>query len=241
MSRFKGLYVDGVNLREYGIELNQGNAFNAPKRVYTTVTIPGKNGTVILKNDYFENVEVEYECSIAPCRVGAQFREQLDGLRNYLLSRDGYVVIRDDYHPDEYRLGMYQGPFDVDVGARAMWGEMTLTFDCKPQRYLDSGDIDVVIQNGTSKSFKNPTHFAAKPLIESYGLGEIIVNGVTITTHAEPIDIDFEEHRAYWGDVNQNGLIGLSDEWPVLDADQETTIVNNTDGNIIIRPRWWTI
>lgn len=170
MSIFKSLTFAGKDLREFGVVCSGSHTFNGAAREYTAVSIPGRNGDLILHGTRLKNIEVSYECSIVPYFEGADFGKQIQALRGFLMTLVGYNKLIDGYHPDEYRQACYSGPLEADVGALNRWGKFTLTFTCKPQRYLISGGAGVTIAAGGSVTLTNPDGCgAASPTFEIPG------------------------------------------------------------------------
>lgn len=129
------LTIAGKDSRDFGVYISGQGTFSAPEKAYEFYSVPGRNGDVIGNNHKLENIEVSYECFIY-----SNFNQNIADFRSFLLSIDGYQRLQDSYHPDEYRMAAYVGPFEPEVTARNDAGAFTLTFNCKPQRYLTSGD-----------------------------------------------------------------------------------------------------
>lgn len=139
MAIFKALEFDGVNSLDYDIYITGEAVYNAPERAVEMINIPGKNGALALDQGRFENIEVTYH---AGCFADSQadFADKVMRFRNALASRYTYKRLTDEYHPDEYRLGLYKSGLDVDAVRYGTAGEFNIVFDCKPQRFLIDGD-----------------------------------------------------------------------------------------------------
>lgn len=139
MAIFKALEFDGVNSLDYGIYITGEAVYNAPERAVEMINIPGKNGALALDQGRFENIEVTYH---AGCFADSQadFAYKVMRFRNALASRYTYKRLTDEYHPDEYRLGLYKSGLDVDAVRYGTAGKFNIVFDCKPQRFLIDGD-----------------------------------------------------------------------------------------------------
>lgn len=173
-------YVEfnGVKTSDFNFIASGGDAFNAPARVYEMIDIPGRDGQFALDMGRFENIDVPYHCTNHEPNM-ATFRANLDGLRNAFLSARGYQRLEDTFHPDEYRMAVYKSGLEAKMIGQAYASEFDLVFNCKPQRFLKSGETAVsVASDGT---ITNPTAFESKPLIEAFGYGLITVNGYPIT------------------------------------------------------------
>ena len=159
------LTVDGVNLTTtYGVHVSGDGTYKSAKKSYNFYNIPNKNGLILASERHFDNVNIVYHCGIAN-----NFETNIAGLRDFLMSRDGYVKISDSYHNDEYRMGIYEGPFEPEVQPSLDAAEFNLVFNCKPQRWLNSGDTPVAILSGSSNKITNPTKQLARPLIKVTG------------------------------------------------------------------------
>ena len=128
------LIFAGRDSRDFGVYISGQGTFSAPSRAYSFNPIAGRNGALIGNERRLENIEVSYECFIC-----ADFDKNIGNFRSFLLSCIGYQELSDSYHPDEFRLACYTGPFIPEVRKQNDAGSFTLTFNCKPQRYLTSG------------------------------------------------------------------------------------------------------
>lgn len=171
MAIFKALTFDGVNSLDYGIYITGEAVYNAPERAVEMVNIPGKNGALALDQGRFENIEVTYH---AGCFADnqADFADKVMKFRNALASRYTYKRLTDEYHPDEYRLGLYKSGLEVDAVRYSTAGEFNITFDCKPQRFLVDGDraisptewSDVQTESGELVTIESDGSLAVKSL-----------------------------------------------------------------------------
>lgn len=173
---FKTLSFDGESLRSYGVYISGEATFNAPAREVEMISIPGRSGQLALDKGRFENIEVTYPAGIY-ADTEEDFAEAVSELRNFLCSRSGYCRIEDDYNPNEFRMGIYKSGLEV-TPALLKAGEFDLVFDCKPQRWLKSGEDEIEVQDGDT--ITNPTLFESSPLLEVEGYGALTVNGSEI-------------------------------------------------------------
>ena len=157
--------------------------YNAPQRAVEMISIPGRNGSFALDQGRFENIEVSYPAGIF-ADTEADFRQAISDFRNFLCSRNGYVRLQDEYNPNEYRMAVYKSGLEVDP-AMLKAGEFKITFDCKPQRWLTSGESEVAVDSGDTLT--NPTLFEASPLLEIEGVGDIEFNGYTVSIESDEI------------------------------------------------------
>ena len=173
---YKSLVFDGEDSRNYGVYITGQAVYNAPERDVEMISIPGRNGSFALDKGRFQNIEVSYPAGIFADNE-TDFAEAISDFRNLLCSRNGYVRLSDEYHPDEYRMAVYKSGLEVEP-AQLKAGEFNIVFDCKPQRYLTSGEEAIDVDSGDF--ITNPTLFEASPMLEVEGYGTIVMGGQDI-------------------------------------------------------------
>ena len=180
---YKSLIFDGEDSRNYGVYITGEAVYNAPARDVEMVSIPGRNGSFALDKGRFQNIEVSYPAGIF-AETEADFAQAISDFRNLLCSRNGYVRLTDDYNPNEYRMAIYKSGLEVEP-AQLKAGEFNIVFDCKPQRWLTSGETAQAVVDG--ETLTNPTLFGSSLLIRCNGYGQIAFGGAPIKVEAIPI------------------------------------------------------
>lgn len=182
-SMYKGLVFDGVDSRDYGVYITGEAVYNAPARDVEFISIPGRNGAYALDHGRYENIEVRYPAGLF-ASTEADFTQGISDFRNALCSRRGYCRLEDEYNPNEYRMAVYRAGLEV-TPANLQAGEFEIVFDCKPQRFLASGEDTVTLQSGDT--ITNPTLYDSKPLLEVTGYGDISIDSDTINISDSPL------------------------------------------------------
>ena len=180
---YKTLTFDNVSSGTYGVHITGEAAYNAPERDVEMIEIPGRNGAFALDKGRFANLEVTYPASIA-ADDPTDFAQAISDFRNQLCSRTGYCRLTDDYNTGEYRMAIYKSGLEV-TPAQLEAGEFDITFECKPQRFLTSGESKITVTSGDDVN--NPTLFDARPLLEATGTGDIYVGGKQINISSDLI------------------------------------------------------
>lgn len=132
------LIFGGLDTSDYGIAITGSGTFSAPERDVDFIEVPGRNGDLSIDNGRYKNIEVTY-----PANIPRQFAAKFDQFRAAISRKRGYQRLEDTYHPDEYRQGVLVEGLDPDVTALNRGGQFNLRFNCKPQRFLKSGDLPV--------------------------------------------------------------------------------------------------
>ena len=208
-----------------------------PERDYTITHIPGRNGDIIQDNGCYKNVERTYEVSFdAP---NEDFATYANAVSAWLHSTTGYARLEDSYEPNYYRMATYHES-NIFENLYNQAGTATIVFECKPQRFLKTGDNTITIQNGLT--IMNPTGFEAYPLFKVTGTsGVLTVNGNSITFSSIDnfVMLDCELQDAYKESINKNSTI--SGTFPVLKPGSNTISWTGGISSVTMKPRWWTI
>ena len=229
--------LDGVDSRTFGVYISGQGTFFAPPRSYESQQIPGRSGDILISGKRLENGTLTY-----PAFIVRSFDVNIRDLRNFLLSRVGYVRLVDSYHSDEYRMVVYREAFEPEVTEQNNAANFELVFECKPQRFLISGETATTLTS--SGSITNPTRFAAQPLIRVYGTGVVGVGStnITITAANTYTDIDCALMAAYKGTANRNAYVQLNTlDYPVLPPGSTGISLGSGISKVEITPRWWRV
>ena len=231
------LSFGGKRLDMFGLYISGRGSYGAPERDYSKVSVPGRNGDLIFDNGAYKNISVTYHVGVKkPVEL------HLKELRNYVLSLKGYQRLDDSFSPDTFRKAVYKGGIEPTVAVRGRIGELDMVFDCKPQRYLVSGEREIQCTNGVP--IYNPTPMTALPLVRVYGTGTLGIGSETIKINSASgyTDIDCEIMDAYKGSTNCNGNIQmLSGKFFHLEPGENGVSISGSITSVIVTPRWWIL
>lgn len=245
---FNNFTFDSENSLDYGVYITGEAVFNAPERVVNMVEVPGRNGAIAIDEGRFTNIAVKYPAGCFSENM-TDFAQKIAEFRNVLTSRFSYKRLLDTYNPDEFRLGLYRSGLEVDAVRYNSAGEFEIEFDCKPQRWLVSGESP---QTFTSTgTIENPTLFGARPLLAVTGAGNLTVGTKTMTLIARPdpaavLYIDCESQEAWegvpGGRSSRNDYVqNAGEDFPTLTAGENDIIFGSGITRVEITPRWWRI
>lgn len=230
------LTFGNISASSLGIIISGAGTYSSPERDREMVSVDGRNGDLIIDNGRYQNIEVIY-----PAFIREGFRLTAADIRNrFLNGARGYQKLTDTYHPNEYRMAVFTGAFEPETGPWNSSAHFSLTFNCKPQRFLVAGD-EVITFTGPGV-LRNPSLETALPLIRVYGYGTLFVGDeiITITDYSkEYIDIDCALGDAYNGTANLNGYV--TKNFPALGAGE--TGINFSGGitKVEVTPHWWRV
>lgn len=227
---------NGKSSADFGLLVSNVSNYGAPSRVVEKIQVPYRNGDLLIDSGAYNNYIVSYQVSIITNTVA-----NMRAIAEWLLAPKGYALLTDTYNSGEFRQAAYYDQLDYTMAHLNRYGRATISFDCKPQRYLDSGTSATTITNG-SHTFSNPTGFDSKPLLVIAGNGTATVNGVLITVadnSGDTITIDCETMQCYRGTTNMNSSV-IMDDFPVL-SPGNNTVTLGTATSIKVTPRWWRL
>lgn len=228
----------GKSTNEFGIWISGESTYGAPERNIQSQEVAGRNGNLLFDMGNFRNISVRYPAAIKR-DMPSRFRDFV----NFAGSQVGYQRLEDTYHPYEYRMARFISKMSVDTaGYMNRSGQFTLEFDCKPQRFLKSGEEAIEFtQNGI---LYNRTEFETKPFLRVYGSGAGTVgigsNTITISAISEYVDIDCEIMDAYKGAINCNSMVSFTNDI-VLKPGNNNIAKSGNISKVVITPRWWII
>lgn len=237
----------GENSSDYGIVVGESPVFDKPKRKQTVFNVPGRNGSVLFQQNAFDDVTRSYSVWLAEAItedsggvILGTLPERVANLTAWLNSKTGYQKLEDSFEPDYYRMAYYSGGNDIS-DEMLQYGRTTLTFTCRPERFLKSGETAQTVTNGATLT--NPTKFASKPLIHIESTSGVTIDfgGATMTAAVtDYINIDCERMNAYrLPTENMNNKI--SGTFPSLLSGANVITITGTPTLVQITPNYYTI
>ena len=264
------LWFNGKSSTDAGIRhVEKYPALNRPERQARIVDVPGRNGDVVQLLDAWNDYEQDYEIYGGDGTKGSA-PVAFNSIYAWLNSATGYARLEDIYEPDYFRLAYFTGPMDVD-NVFSQFGRATITFMCRPERFLKSGadkgnaSNPSVVCGGMNPSItnggglRNPTGYTSHPLIrvpKTSGTATVTITAESGNTYTMTVDganaptggivIDCETGNAFGfsdNTVDCNGIVAFSGGIvPALEPGENTFTVSPSAGtSLYVAPRWFEI
>lgn len=263
------IIFNGRSSKDLGIEVWSPPNYQVPQKDYDTIHIPGRDGDLLIDKESYKNVSRSYVVSFGQ-EGKKNFTVLANALAEWLHSASGYAKLEDSYEPEYYRLACYQKAVDI-TNAYQIAGSATIEFNCKPQRFLKSGDRIVsfiksrysvedssnqlVLDSAKSnvegfiepnRYLNNPTKHTASPIIKVYGngAGEIQIGDsiITILSVSGYLVIDSELMEVYKDEMNCNSKVKFSsNSFPKLRPGINDISFSGEITRLEVIPKWWTI
>ena len=231
-------YLDGIDARSAGIQLQAPIEFSEAVPVVEAQTIPGRNGDLIFYTGSYENRGASASCFCLQKDVG----KAVSSAGRFLMGKKGYRRLETSDDPDHYWMARVENSPQIAMRLRTL-APFDIGFDCKPQRFLKDGENTIILTEGVEILF-NPYGQTALPLIKVYGKGSgsIIIADryVTINNLDGVLYLDSDTQNAYNDNGNQNMNI-KSPEFPVLKSGENLISWTGEIEKVEIIPRWWEL
>lgn len=251
-------YIDGVDARNFGIYLQKPIEFSEAIPIVERQSIPGRNGDLIFETGAYENRTATASCFCLQKDV----EKALSAAGRFLMSKHGYRRLETSDDPDHFWLARIENSPAISQRLRTL-APFDVTFDCKPQRFLKSGEKTIVFYPreegekwGITNKIYNPSSFPAKPFVTVYwnrvnaicDLNVIQVETgeekrVVVQIPEEPLymHIDCDAHNVYNESGNQNKNT-FSYEFPELfPGENQFEAFGLGITKIEFTPRWWEL
>lgn len=224
---------NGIELTDFNTVYDGSKIFGTPDKDIEFISVPGRNGDLSISHDRFNNITREVNCFIR-----RDFKQYYPALLNFLYSVKGYAKLELETEPGIFMMAQFVEATEPTTGSFNIAGEFTLRFNCKPQKFLKSGEIPISINS--SSTIINPSPMPSMPLIRCSGTGSVTINDTTITldTNTSITVIDCDLQDAYEGTINRNPNITVTNGFPKLVDVNEISVSGMT---IELIPRWWRL
>lgn len=234
------IIFNGQSTKDLNIVVEQPPSYQMPEKDYDVTHIPGRNGDIVIDNGSYQNVTRSYEIAIG--ELDGDFATMANSISEWLHSASGYVRLEDSYEPSYYRLAYYSDSVEVE-NILSNAGKCTIDFNCKPQRFLKTGDTKTTFTS--AGTITNPTIFTSLPIINVKGSGKGVLRVgeyvVTISSISTSVTIDSEIQDAYKGTENKNSTITLDKGFPKLVKGNNSISFTGGITSVEVIPKWWTL
>ena len=141
---------NGISSDTIGVIVERIPNRYVPTRRFSPQQVAGRNGNILLVDKAFPNVEQEYEVYLSAEAQGLPTVAR--ACAEWLMAPTGYATLSDSYEPNITRQAFVMGGFDLE-NILNKFGRCTITFSCKPQKYLLTGDTPIEIPDGTTTTY----------------------------------------------------------------------------------------
>ena len=230
-------YLDGIDARSAGIQLQAPIEFSEAVPVVEAQTIPGRNGDLIWETGSYENRSGSASCFCLQKYV----EKAISSAGRFLMGKTGYRRLETSDDPDHYWLARVENSPQIAMRLRTL-APFEIGFDCKPQRFVKAGENSVVFNS--NGSLFNQYGQIALPFITLYGqgAGQLAIGDCVVEVKAlnETLYLDSDTQNAYNNNGNQNMNINAP-IFPTLPDGEVPITFSGGIERVEIIPRWWEL
>ena len=230
-------YLDGIDASYAGIRLQAPIVFSKAIPVVEMQTIPGRNGNLVFETGSYENRVGSASCYCLQKDV----EKAVSSAGRFLIGKKGYRRLETSDDPDHYWMARVENSPQIAMRVR-MLAPFDIGFDCKPQRFVKSGENAVVFTaNG---SLFNQYGQIALPFITLYGQGAGSLTIGDFVVDVKALDgtlyLDSDTQNAYNDEGSQNMNINAP-VFPTLPDGEIQIAFSGGIERVEIIPRWWEL
>ena len=233
------IVYNGKSSQDYSILVEHPPGYEYPEKDLEITHVPGRNGDVVYDTGSYQNVDRPYE--IAFPAIKERYEDVANRVSEWLHSARTYARLEDSYEPEYYRLAIYKESNALENILRGA-GRTTILFNCKPQRFLKSGEETHLFTR--AGSIFNPTGFESLPIIKltTTAATNFSINGnvIQILQACTDLVINSDIQDCYAGTLNKNSIVRLS-EFPTLSPGINSINFVSGISKLEITPNWWTL
>ena len=191
---------NGVSSDNYKVTVEKCPSYPVAQRVVEHIQVPGRNGDLIRDTGAYGNVEQTY--SIWFDGRNDSMQEAARSIALWLNGSKGYCRLEDTYDSDVYRMAVMSN-YTEYRNFRNRLGRADVTFSCKPQRFLKTGETLTPV---TGLTLSNQ-YMDCYPIYAVTGNGTVTVDGSTFTVTNNSgivLYVDSESGECWTGDLTVN-------------------------------------
>lgn len=231
-------YLDGIDARSVGIQLQAPIEFSEAVPVVEAQTIPGRNGDLLFYTGSYENRSGSASCFCLQKDV----EKAVSSAGRFLMGKKGYRRLETSDDPDHYWLARVENSPQIAMRLRTL-APFEIGFDCKPQRFVKAGENAVVFTS--DGSIFNQYGQIALPLIIVHGKdsGEITVGDCVVKFNDlyNVAYLDSDTQNCYSENGEKWNEYIIAPKFPTLPCGEVPVSFRGGIIEVDIIPRWWEL
>lgn len=143
------IWWNGISSDDVGVVVEHYPALHLPERKTNFYTVGGRSGDVVRQKCEWRNYTQAYDIYFKDDTKHLQ--DAAHRVAEWLYSGQGYCKLEDSYELGVYREAVFLGGFEIE-NTLNRFGRVTIEFNCKPYKYLNTGDRWIDLTNATEEN-----------------------------------------------------------------------------------------
>ena len=226
-----------INSRDMHLYVLSQLEFSSPERDVESVSIPGRDGDLMMDNGRYKSVIHKI-----PCHLKVAIDDDLEGalsrIHQWLVADAGSHDLLFDHDLDF----IYRASIDNAVTTSRIlshFGRVVINFRIHPVKYLQKSLVESKVLNGVN--VENPFQVIAKPILRIVGNGDITINiggkSLVLRGIASGCIIDSETQTITSLDRRVTLFERMYSPFPELQAGRNMITFSRNDIQVYITPR----
>lgn len=188
----------------YNVVVEKCPSYPVATRVVEHISIPGRSGDLIRDTGAYSNVDMVY--SIYYNGKSTSFQDVTRNVAQWLNGSSGYCRLEDTYDPNVYRMAVMSN-YTEYRNFMNDFGRADVTFSCKPQRWLKSGETLQAVPLMAGTLYMENDYMDCYPIYAITENTSITIGGYELTVSnnsGKTIYIDSESEDCWSGSLTRN-------------------------------------
>lgn len=227
---------NGVSSTTHGLRVTSDYVINSTGNDVETVSVPGRDGDLLISKNRLKSVTIELPCTILSSR---KLTDAESDISNWL-NVDGYKDLTLSWDPDFIYRSAFIETFEVSSLMR-QFGKVKLNFLTYPVKFYKQGRTTQKLTNGVA--INGLGNVNAKPIITLVGSGDctLTINGRKTKLKAvqNRITLDMQANQVYSGNLQAWDKVVRSPQFQMPYLDYGRNLIS-WDGNFTLSmiPNW---
>lgn len=143
------IWWNGISSDDVGVVVEHYPVIYLPERKTDFYTVGGRSGDVVRQKCEWRNYTQAYDIYFKD--DAKHLQDAAHRVAEWLYSGQGYCRLEDSYDLGVYREAVFAGGFEIE-NTLNRFGRVTIEFNCKPYKYLNTGDRWIDLTNATEEN-----------------------------------------------------------------------------------------
>lgn len=201
-------YYDGICSREFGLKIKSKNDLDAPLKNVEEIKVPGRNGSLFIDDDDYENKVIDIICLVDFRKVDE--KEVATKLKEWLLKDTRYKKLQFSDDSEFYYEAVCVNKIDFSEMLNNYY-EILISFSCKPFKVREMDKV--IIRDNGWKIYNDSALEAYPKMLIKLSKTASIPSTCNIYVNNQAIQLSLDKTKTYELDCELMNLTAISGEF----------------------------